>query len=90
MRHWHRLPREVVDAPSLEVFEARLCVAMGNKASAICHCLQQGNWNWMVYMAPCTVILGQRANDAIVGNNGISEGFLSGLLFGFICCCCCF
>ena len=22
MRHWHRLPREVVDAPSLEVLKA--------------------------------------------------------------------
>ena len=24
VKHWHRLPREVVDAPSLEVFKARL------------------------------------------------------------------
>ena len=24
MRHWNRLPRETVDAPSLEVFKARL------------------------------------------------------------------
>ncbi|KFO60062.1 hypothetical protein N302_10787, partial [Corvus brachyrhynchos] len=23
-RHWHRLPREAVDVPSLEVFKARL------------------------------------------------------------------
>ncbi|KFR12276.1 hypothetical protein N306_04176, partial [Opisthocomus hoazin] len=24
VRHWHRLPREAVDDPSLEVFKARL------------------------------------------------------------------
>ena len=30
MRHWHSLPREVVGAPSLEVFEARLDGAMGS------------------------------------------------------------
>ncbi|KFQ37719.1 hypothetical protein N332_12853, partial [Mesitornis unicolor] len=24
VRHWHRLPREAVDGPSLEVFKARL------------------------------------------------------------------
>ncbi|KFQ38950.1 hypothetical protein N332_02179, partial [Mesitornis unicolor] len=29
VRHWHRLPREAVDAPSLEVFKARLDRALG-------------------------------------------------------------
>ena len=29
MRCWHRLPREVVNAPSLEVFKARLDGALG-------------------------------------------------------------
>ncbi|KFQ32804.1 hypothetical protein N332_04132, partial [Mesitornis unicolor] len=28
--HWHRLPREAVDTPSLEVFKARLDGALGS------------------------------------------------------------
>ena len=30
MRRWHRLPREAVDAPSLEVFKARLDGVLGS------------------------------------------------------------
>ena len=28
--HWNRLPKEVVDAPSLQAFKARLDVALGS------------------------------------------------------------
>ena len=30
VRYWNRLPRDFVDAPSLEVFKARLHEALGN------------------------------------------------------------
>ncbi|KAK4824098.1 hypothetical protein QYF61_010618 [Mycteria americana] len=30
MKHWHRLPRELVDAPSLETFKVRLDGALSN------------------------------------------------------------
>ncbi|KFM04935.1 hypothetical protein AS27_05179, partial [Aptenodytes forsteri] len=30
VRHWHRLPREVGDAPSLETFKVRLDGALSN------------------------------------------------------------
>ena len=30
LRHWNMLPRDVVDAPSLETFKAKLDQALGN------------------------------------------------------------
>ncbi|KFQ14517.1 hypothetical protein N330_08811, partial [Leptosomus discolor] len=30
VKHWHRLPREVVDVPSLETFKVRLDRALSN------------------------------------------------------------
>ncbi|KFQ76359.1 hypothetical protein N335_11258, partial [Phaethon lepturus] len=30
VKHWHRFPKEVVDAPSLETFQVRLDGALSN------------------------------------------------------------
>ena len=42
MRHWNRLLRQTVDAPSLEAFKARLNGAVSKLVSGRCPCLQQG------------------------------------------------
>jgi len=42
MRHWHRLARDVVDAPSLEAFKARLDQALGSLMELWCPCALQG------------------------------------------------
>jgi len=29
-KHWHELPREVVESPSLEIFKSSLAMVLGN------------------------------------------------------------
>jgi len=45
LRHWNRLPREAVAAPSLAVFKARLDGALSTWSSGGCPCPWQGGWN---------------------------------------------
>ena len=44
VRHWSRLPSDVVDAPSLETFKVRLDQALGNLMELWCPCALQGSW----------------------------------------------
>ena len=47
VRHWERLPREAVDAPSLEVLKARLDGALGNLVWREVSLHMAGGWNWV-------------------------------------------
>jgi len=46
--HWNRLPKEAVDAPSLQAFKARLDVALGSLVCWLATLYIAGGWNWMV------------------------------------------
>ena len=41
------MPKEAVDAPSLEAFEARLDVALGSLVCWLVTLHIAGGWNWM-------------------------------------------
>ena len=45
VRQWHRLSREAVGAPSLEVFKVRLDGAMGRLSWWVAALLTAGTWN---------------------------------------------
>ena len=45
--HWNRLPKEAVDAPSLETFKARLDVALGSLVWWLVTLHIAGGWNCM-------------------------------------------
>ena len=48
---WNRLPKEAVDAPSLEAFKARLDVALGSLGCWLATLHIAGGWNWMSIVA---------------------------------------
>ena len=52
MRHWNRLPRETVDAPSLEAFKARLDGAVSNLVKREVSLPIAGGWNYVILKVP--------------------------------------
>jgi len=52
VRHWHRLPREAVAAPSLAVFKARLDRALSSLVWWKVSLSMAGGWNWTIYKVP--------------------------------------
>jgi len=49
VRHWHRLPREAVDAPSLEMLKDRLDGTLGSLNRWLAALPTAGIWNWMIF-----------------------------------------
>jgi len=47
--HWNGLPKEAVDAPSLEAFKARLDVALGSLGCWLATLHIAGGWNSMIF-----------------------------------------
>lgn len=52
MWHWHRLPREAMAAPSLEVFQTRLDMALNNLVQGKVSLPTAGGWNKMFLNLP--------------------------------------
>ena len=46
VKQWHRLPREAVDAPSLEVLKASLDGALGSLSRWVVTLPMAGGWNF--------------------------------------------
>ena len=53
VRHWNRLPKEAVDAPSLQAFKARLDVALGSLVCWLATLHTAGGWNSMSTVGVC-------------------------------------
>lgn len=49
VRHWNKLPRKFVDAPSMEVLNVRLVGSLGNLVEWEVPCPWQEVWNQMIF-----------------------------------------
>ena len=68
------MPKEAVDAPSLEAFKARLDVALGSLVCWLATLHIAGGWNWMsivvLFNPGHSVILCGTEECGLVGNIG--------------------
>jgi len=49
---WHRLPKEVVDAPCVKVFKTRMDRALGSLICWVATSPWQGVWKYMIFKVP--------------------------------------
>jgi len=52
MKHWHRVPKGVVDVPSLETFKVRLDGTLSNLIHLKMSLLIAGGLDWMTFNGP--------------------------------------
>ena len=52
VRHWHRLPREAVDAPSLEGVQCQVGWALGSLSWWEAALPMAGGWGWVGFEVP--------------------------------------
>ena len=72
--HWNRLPKEAVDAPSLQAFKARLDVALGSLVWWLVTLHIAGGWNSLiivVFFKPGHSMISREANCWYFGRFGL-------------------
>uniref|UniRef100_A0A803XUG6 Dystrophin n=1 Tax=Meleagris gallopavo TaxID=9103 RepID=A0A803XUG6_MELGA len=80
VRCWHRLPRELVDAPSLEVFKAKLDGALGSpakeKGSTRVHALNNVNKALHILQRNNVDLVNIGSSDIVDGNHKLTLGLI--------------
>ena len=68
VRHWHRLPRAAVGAPSLAVSKARLDGAWSSLVQWKVSLLGAGGWNWVGFRVPSNPNLPEITNRQVLSS----------------------